>query len=149
MNILTTAAIGAGVIAVTLLAIQLLPQDVTVTRSAQVDASPSDLIALLASNEGYQKINPIRRLTRTLKSRSLAPQAASVPGFILMVKRPKAAKRWRTSLIALSPTTSTWARWDNPRKSPKFAPARVAAPGSSAWRLISATTQLCAFLGYS
>ncbi|WP_293443619.1 hypothetical protein [Planktotalea sp.] len=54
MNILTTAAIGAGVIAVTLLAIQLLPREVTVTRSAQVDASPSDVIALFASNEGYQ-----------------------------------------------------------------------------------------------
>ena len=58
MTILTTAAIGAGVIAVTLLATQLLPRDVTVTRSAQVDASPSDMIALFTSNEGYQKINP-------------------------------------------------------------------------------------------
>lgn len=57
MAILTTAAIGAGVIAATILATQLLPRDVTVTRSAQVDASPSDVIALLTSNEGYQKVN--------------------------------------------------------------------------------------------
>ena len=57
MAILTTAAIGAGVIAATILATQLLPRDVTVARSAQVDASPSDVIALLTSNEGYQKVN--------------------------------------------------------------------------------------------
>ena len=54
MAILTTAAIGTGVIAATILATQLLLRDVTITRSAQVDASPSDVIALFASNEGYQ-----------------------------------------------------------------------------------------------
>jgi len=81
MTILTTAAIGAGVIAATLLATQLLPRDVTVLRTAQVQASPSEVIALLASNEGYQKINPYKDSDENLKITLFGPTSGVGSGF--------------------------------------------------------------------
>lgn len=81
MTILTTAAISAGIITAALLATQLLPRDVTVMRKAQVDASPSDVIALLASNEGYQKINPYKASDENLKITLFGPSSGVGSGF--------------------------------------------------------------------
>ncbi|MGB7318440.1 MAG: SRPBCC family protein [Planktotalea sp.] len=81
MTLLTTAAIGAGVLAAALLATQLLPREVTVLRSAQVQASPSDVIALLASNEGYQKINPYKSSDPALKITLFGPSSGVGSGF--------------------------------------------------------------------
>jgi hypothetical protein len=81
MTILTTAAIGAGVIAATLLATQLLQRDVTVLRTAQVQASPGEVIALLASNEGYQKINPYKDSDENLKITLFGPTSGVGSGF--------------------------------------------------------------------
>lgn len=81
MTLLTTAAIGAGVIAAALLATQLLPREVTVMRSAQVQASPSDVITLLASNEGYQNINPYKSSDPALKITLFGPLSGVGSGF--------------------------------------------------------------------
>lgn len=81
MTLLTTAAIGAGVIGAALLATQLLPREVTVTRSAQVQASPGEVIALLASNEGYQKINPYKASDPALKITLFGPTSGVGSGF--------------------------------------------------------------------
>ena len=77
----TKAAIGAGIITAALLATQLLPRDVTVMRKAQVNASPSDVIALLASNEGYQKINPYKASDENLKITLFGPSSGVGSGF--------------------------------------------------------------------
>lgn len=95
MTILTTAAIGAGVIAATLIATQLLPREVTVMRSARVQANPSDVIALLASNEDYQKINPYKMSDENLKITFFGPAAGLVLAFISMARTAKAARRLR------------------------------------------------------
>ncbi|MBT5821044.1 MAG: hypothetical protein HOH68_01770 [Rhodobacteraceae bacterium] len=81
MAILTTAAIGTGVIAATILATQLLLRDVTITRSAQVDASPSDVIALLAFNEGYQKVNSYTASDEIVKIPLFSPSSGVGSGF--------------------------------------------------------------------
>lgn len=81
MTLFTTAAVGAGVIAAALLATQLLPREVTVLRSAQVDASPSDVIAVLASNEGYQTINPYKSSDPDLKITLFGPSSGVGSGF--------------------------------------------------------------------
>ena len=121
MAILTTAAIGAGVIAATILATLLLPRDMTVTRSAQVDASPSDVIALLAFDEGYQKVNSYTASDEIVKITLFSPSSGVGSGFHFDGKNGKGSQTV----------------------------ARVAPPWSGAWRLISAATQLCAVLGYS
>ena len=81
MTLLTTAAIGAGVLATALLATQLLPREVTVQRSAQVSASPSEVIAVLASNEGYQTINPYKGSDPALKITMFGPNNGVGSGF--------------------------------------------------------------------
>ena len=81
MTLLTTAAIGAGVLATALLATQLLPREVTVQRSAQVSASPSEVIAVLASNEGYQTINPYKSSDPALKITMFGPNNGVGSGF--------------------------------------------------------------------
>ncbi len=81
MTLLTTAAIGGGVIAAALLVTQLLPRDVTVLRTAQVEASPSEVIAILASNEGYQTINPYRSSDPALKITLFGPSSGVGSGF--------------------------------------------------------------------
>lgn len=81
MTLFTTAAIGAGVIAAALVGTQLLPREVTVLRTAQVQASPSEVIALLASNEGYQKINPYKASDPDLKITLFGPTNGVGSGF--------------------------------------------------------------------
>lgn len=81
MTLLTTAAIGAGVIATALLATQLLPREVTVLRKAEVQASPNDVIAILASNEGYQTINPYKSSDPELKITLFGPASGVGSGF--------------------------------------------------------------------
>ncbi|MGH1577939.1 SRPBCC family protein [Planktotalea sp.] len=81
MTLLTTVAIGAGILGVALLSTQLLPREVTVVRSAQVSASPSDVIALLASNEGYQRINPYKASDPALKIALFGPSSGVGSGF--------------------------------------------------------------------
>ncbi|MEL6678133.1 MAG: SRPBCC family protein [Pseudomonadota bacterium] len=56
---LSTFILAGGAIAATVAALPYaLPGSATVERSAIIDASPEEIFPLLASNRGFQKINP-------------------------------------------------------------------------------------------
>ena len=68
----------AVVIAGTLI---LLPREVTVTRSASVSAGPAEIIALAASNIGYQRFNPHLSTDPELRITMFGPQNGVGSGF--------------------------------------------------------------------
>ncbi len=59
----------------------LLPRTVRVERSAVVAAAPSEVLALAASNEGYQRFNPYRTSDPTLKIETFGPSSGVGSGF--------------------------------------------------------------------
>ncbi|MBB5515156.1 hypothetical protein FHS89_001166 [Rubricella aquisinus] len=62
-------------------ALVLLPRDVTVTRTASVTAPPHQIVALAASNAGYQRFNPYRSTDPELKIALFGPEAGVGSGF--------------------------------------------------------------------
>ncbi|MEO1197572.1 MAG: SRPBCC family protein [Pseudomonadota bacterium] len=81
MSLTTTLLIGAGVIAAATAAAYLLPAKVTVTRSATVAATPGDILALAASNTGYQAFNPYKEADPHLQITHFGPEAGVGSGF--------------------------------------------------------------------
>ncbi len=77
-KIATCTAIGLAVLAAAPLA---LPRHVTVERSAVIDAAPEAILALAASNEGYQRFNPYRSLDPDLKIALFGPDTGVGSGF--------------------------------------------------------------------
>jgi hypothetical protein len=74
----------AGVSGLAILAIgtiAFLPRDVTVTRTATVGAAPKDIVALAASNTGYQTFNPYRTTDPELKIEAFGPATGVGSGF--------------------------------------------------------------------
>ncbi len=81
MSIASIAGTSLAALAVLSLATMLLPRHVKVERSALLNASPADVIALAASNEGYQKFNPYRNTEPSLKIEFFGPRAGIGSGF--------------------------------------------------------------------
>ncbi len=79
---LTQIALWGGAAIVTLTAgTFLLPRHVQVERTAKVAAEPSAILALAASNDGYQKFNPYKTMDPNLKIELFGPQTGVGSGF--------------------------------------------------------------------
>ncbi len=86
MTILYT--IIAIVAALALIAL-LLPRKVVVTRHADVALSPADVIARVASTEGFQSFNPYRTTDPNLKITPFGPSEGVGAGFAFEGKEGK------------------------------------------------------------
>ena len=76
--LLTGVAALAVVAAGTLI---VLPRDVTVTRTGLVPAAPQDIVAVAASNTGYQRFNPYLSVDPDLKIATFGPESGVGSGF--------------------------------------------------------------------
>lgn len=76
--ILTVLAVLAVLVLATLL---VLPRKVIVTRSAEVPLAPADVIARVASTDGFQSFNPYRTSDPDLKITPFGPAAGVGSGF--------------------------------------------------------------------
>lgn len=89
MTILYTAlAIVAAIVLVAL----LLPRKVVVTRSAQVAMSPADVVARVASTEGFQTFNPYCTTDPDLQITPFGPASGVGAGFRFEGKEGKGAQ---------------------------------------------------------
>lgn len=66
---IATVSIAATAVAATM----LLPRDVTVTRTATIAAAPAAILAIAASNEGYQRFNPYKATESALTIELMGP----------------------------------------------------------------------------
>ncbi|ESQ76762.1 SRPBCC family protein [Asticcacaulis sp. AC402] len=74
---LMVCGIGVAAIAATF----LLPHQVTVERRSTVKAQPEEIVAMLASEQGYQRINPYRTRDPNLKTQPFGPTSGVGSGF--------------------------------------------------------------------
>ncbi|MEM9793380.1 MAG: SRPBCC family protein [Pseudomonadota bacterium] len=81
MTLASTLMIGAGVIALAAAAPLLLPSKVQIERSAIVQAAPAEILALAASNQGYQRFNPYLTADPELKIEPFGPASGLGSGF--------------------------------------------------------------------
>ena len=81
----------------------LLPRTVVVTRRAHVDASPKDVIARVASTEGFQTFNPYRTTDPALKITPFGPAEGVGSGFRFEGKEGKGTQ----TVTALTATSVT------------------------------------------
>lgn len=58
-----------------------LPREVTITRSGVVPADPQQIVALAASNTGYQRFNPYRSSDPDLRIEPFGPDSGVGSGF--------------------------------------------------------------------
>lgn len=86
MNIKKTVAYTACGIAALAVATLALPRHVTIERSAMIDAAPDAVIALAASNTGYQSFNPYKDLDPDLQVEMFGPQSGVGSGFFFESK---------------------------------------------------------------
>ena len=75
--LLTLIAFVAVILCIAL----LLPRKVTVTRTADVHADPADIIARVASTDGFQSFNPYLSADPDLKIVPFGPEAGVGSGF--------------------------------------------------------------------
>lgn len=81
MTIWTILAGGTGLLASTAAGTLLLPRHIHVERQAEVGADPATVLALAASNEGYQHFNPYLSADPALKISHFGPQTGVGSGF--------------------------------------------------------------------
>ena len=81
MNFKKIATYSVGTLAVAALATLALPRHVSIERSAVIDAAPSTVIELAASNSGYQTFNPYKDLDPNLKVELFGPASGVGSGF--------------------------------------------------------------------
>lgn len=81
MNFKRIALSAAGVLAVATAATYALPRHVSIERSATIDAAPEAVIALAASNTGYQDFNPYHDLDPDLRVEMFGPASGVGSGF--------------------------------------------------------------------
>lgn len=74
----TYSVCGVATLTVATLA---LPRNVTIERSAVIDASPEAVITLAASNTGYQTFNPYKDLDPNLQVEMYGPASGVGSGF--------------------------------------------------------------------
>lgn len=81
----TILAILAGIIIVS----YLLPRKVVVTRQADIEIDPNDLISCIASTEGFQKFNPYCTTDPNLEITPFGPKQGVGSGFKFKGKEGK------------------------------------------------------------
>ncbi|MEO1556981.1 MAG: SRPBCC family protein [Pseudomonadota bacterium] len=81
MTLWTILASGAGVVAIAAAGSLLLPRHVHVEREATLQADPEAVLALAASNTGYQQFNPYLSADPALKIDPFGPPAGVGSGF--------------------------------------------------------------------
>jgi len=81
MALIQTLSYGAGAIALAVAATYMIPSQVHVERSAQVSATPQDVLALAASTDGYQQFNPYHATDPDLKITPFGPKSGVGAGF--------------------------------------------------------------------
>jgi hypothetical protein len=74
MNITKVVCITVGTLAALTVSTFLLPRRITVERSATLQAQSAEVIALAASNKGYQRFNPYRNTDADLKIDFFGPE---------------------------------------------------------------------------
>ncbi|MEO0767350.1 MAG: SRPBCC family protein [Pseudomonadota bacterium] len=81
MTLWTILASGAGVVAIAAAGSLLLPRHVHVEREATLQADPEAVLALAASNTGYQQFNPYLSVDPALKIDPFGPPTGVGSGF--------------------------------------------------------------------
>lgn len=81
MTLTTILASSAGILAIATAGAMMLPRQVRVERSAIMDATPSDILDLAASNAGYQRFNPYKTADANLKIDLFGPASGVGSGF--------------------------------------------------------------------
>lgn len=81
MALIQTLGYGAGAIALAIAATYLLPAQVHVERTAHLKAAPEAILALAASNEGYQRFNPYLAADAAVKITHFGPASGVGSGF--------------------------------------------------------------------
>jgi hypothetical protein len=81
MGITSVVVITVATVATLTASTFLLPRNVTVERTAKLDAKAADILALAASNKGYQKFNPYRSTDADLKIELFGPSSGVGSGF--------------------------------------------------------------------
>jgi Polyketide cyclase / dehydrase and lipid transport len=81
MSIMQYVGYGVGAIAVLAAGTMLLPRNVNIQRSGTVAAAPAAILALAASNEGYQKFNPYLKADPAMKLEMFGPASGVGSGF--------------------------------------------------------------------
>ena len=89
MALINILAIGAGSLVVAAGLTFLAPRNVHVERSAVLDATPAQILALAASNEGYQQFNPYKATDPDLKIAFFGPSSGVGSGFSFEGKEGK------------------------------------------------------------
>ncbi len=81
MTVIQYLSFGVGLLAIAGAATQLLQRHVRVQRVAAIAAAPADVMAMAASNIGYQKFNPYNLADAALKIELFGPEHGVGSGF--------------------------------------------------------------------
>ncbi|SNZ19566.1 SRPBCC family protein [Cohaesibacter gelatinilyticus] len=81
MTIWTILASTIAVVALAAAGTLLLPKQIKVERQATISATPSAILTLAASNEGYQRFNPYLSADPNLKISHFGPSSGIGSGF--------------------------------------------------------------------
>ncbi len=81
MTLMQTITWGGATVAVLLAGTYLLPRHVQVERTATIAAPAAQILALAASNEGYQSFNPYKNSDPNLKIKLFGPASGVGSGF--------------------------------------------------------------------
>jgi Polyketide cyclase / dehydrase and lipid transport len=92
MNITEIVFISIGALGALSFSTLLLPRKIKVERSATLRAKSSDVIALAASNKGYQTFNPYRNTDADLKIDFFGPDTGVGSGFQFNGKEGKGSQ---------------------------------------------------------
>ena len=89
MTFMKITAYGVGALAIAAAASLALPRHVSIERSAVIDVAPDSVIALAASNTGYQTFNPYKDLDPNLQVEMFGPASGVGSGFAFESKDGK------------------------------------------------------------
>jgi hypothetical protein len=81
MSLSQVLTIGASALGLIALGTMLLPRRVNVVRKTRIKASPREILALAASNQGYQSFNPYKNSDDALKIETFGPSSGVGSGF--------------------------------------------------------------------
>jgi Polyketide cyclase / dehydrase and lipid transport len=81
MSLTSIALYGLGAVVVLAAGTMLLPRHVSVQRSASFKGNAAAIIAMAASNEGYQRFNPYKNSDPNLKTEMFGPATGVGSGF--------------------------------------------------------------------
>lgn len=105
MTFLTIAGSAAALLALGVAGTMLLPRHVHVERQALLDADARAVLALAASNEGYQRFNPYLAEDPGLEIEPFGPKTGVGSGFSFNGKGGKGTQ----TVVSVSPTTVRYA----------------------------------------